>query len=223
MNMTVSRPARLLAATLVLIGSSSALAQSNISTALKYNWTENAGWLNWRDAGSPAASQGVRIGSSIMSGHVWSENVGYITLGDGTPNAGTQYTNSSGTDHGVNIGADGRLSGYAWGENIGWVNFDTFSSLWESNQYARFDRASGRLQGFAWSENIGWINLGNTSRFVAIACRADFNGDGFVNSQDFFDFVNAFFALDPSANYNGDAFINSQDYFDFLTAFFGDC
>ncbi len=35
-------------------------------------------------------------------------------------------------------------------------------------------------------------------------CPADFNGDGPVNSQDFFDFLTAFFAADPLADFNGD-------------------
>lgn len=54
-------------------------------------------------------------------------------------------------------------------------------------------------------------------------CRADFNGDGAVNSQDFFDFLGAFFSLDPSADFNSDAAVNSQDFFDFLGAFFSGC
>jgi len=55
------------------------------------------------------------------------------------------------------------------------------------------------------------------------ACTADFSGDGFVNSQDFFDFLTAFFALAPNADFNHDSFINSQDLFDFLAAFFAGC
>ena len=54
-------------------------------------------------------------------------------------------------------------------------------------------------------------------------CAADFNDDTFVNSQDFFDFITAFFASEPSADFNNDTFINSQDFFDFLTAFFAGC
>jgi trimeric autotransporter adhesin len=55
------------------------------------------------------------------------------------------------------------------------------------------------------------------------SCRADFNADGMVNSQDFFDFVDAFFTGLPSADFNADALINSQDFFDFLAAFFNGC
>lgn len=52
-------------------------------------------------------------------------------------------------------------------------------------------------------------------------CAADWNGDGLVSSQDFFDFLHAFFALE--ADFNADGVTNSQDFFDFLSAFFGGC
>ncbi|MGE3108596.1 MAG: M14 family zinc carboxypeptidase [Phycisphaerales bacterium] len=52
-------------------------------------------------------------------------------------------------------------------------------------------------------------------------CPADVNGDMMVNSQDFFDFLGAFFADD--ADFNHDGMTNSQDFFDFITAFFTPC
>ena len=55
------------------------------------------------------------------------------------------------------------------------------------------------------------------------ACAADFNADSSVNSQDFFDFLNAFFAGGPTADFNADSLVNSQDFFDFLNAFFASC
>jgi hypothetical protein len=55
------------------------------------------------------------------------------------------------------------------------------------------------------------------------ACAADFNADGAVNSQDFFDFLAAFFAGTPSADFNHDGVVNSQDFFELLTALFAGC
>jgi fibronectin-binding autotransporter adhesin len=54
-------------------------------------------------------------------------------------------------------------------------------------------------------------------------CSADFNSDGVANSQDFFDYLTAFFAGAPSADFNHNAVVNSQDFFDFLAAFFAGC
>ena len=55
------------------------------------------------------------------------------------------------------------------------------------------------------------------------ACTADFNADDAVNSQDFFDYLTAFFAGDIAADFNEDDAVNSQDFFDFLAAFFAGC
>jgi probable HAF family extracellular repeat protein len=54
---------------------------------------------------------------------------------------------------------------------------------------------------------------------ILTVCLADFNCDGSANSQDFFDFLNAFFA--GAADFNADGITNSQDFFDFLNVFFG--
>jgi probable HAF family extracellular repeat protein len=67
------------------------------------------------------------------------------------------------------------------------------------------------------SRSEGWVAS------IRPVCRADFNGDDLANSQDFFDFLSAFFAADPDADFNADGTVDSQDFFDFLTAFFAGC
>ncbi len=75
---------------------------------------------------------------------------------------------------------------------------------------------------------VGYGSRVNPARTEALMwrslrCAADFNGDGAANSQDFFDYLNAFFAGDPAADFNADGTLNSQDFFEFVNAFFVGC
>jgi hypothetical protein len=54
-------------------------------------------------------------------------------------------------------------------------------------------------------------------------CPPDLNCDGMVTSQDFFDFLAAFFSNDLAADFNHDNTVTSQDFFDFISAFFTGC
>lgn len=164
----------------VLLGASSTLvADSNISSASKWGWGENVGWLNWADAGDGV--EGVRVHPDHMEGFVWGENIGFINVGNG----GGPYANTDHTDFGVNIDpGTGTLSGFAWGENVGWINFDTDAELGPFNQEARYDEAQDRFFGYAWGENIGWINLDDSTHFVATLCDGDADGSGGVDVND---------------------------------------
>jgi hypothetical protein len=198
---------------------------SNINPSRKFCWGENIGYLNWRDAGSPPASQGARVGLRILSGFVWAENAGWINLGDGTPNsAAGQYGNADGSDCGVNIEAGtGDLFGLAWGENIGWVNFDTRAALGPSGQQARYDAALQRLRGYAWGENVGWINLDDNRIYVSTGCVADFDGNGVTTIDDLFLFLRAWFTQDPSADVDGNNGVTIDDIFVYLNMWFRGC
>lgn len=54
-------------------------------------------------------------------------------------------------------------------------------------------------------------------------CKADFNGDTFLDFTDFDDFVSAFEAGDSRADFNGDTFLDFTDFDDFVTVFEAGC
>jgi hypothetical protein len=54
-------------------------------------------------------------------------------------------------------------------------------------------------------------------------CRADFNGDGFLDFTDFDDFVTAFEAGLAISDFNGDSFLDFTDFDDFVAAFEAGC
>lgn len=70
-----------------------------------------------------------------------------------------------------------------------------------------------RVSGFSTRTGSGQI------RFACCAC--DWNHDGSLNSQDFFDFITPFFS--GNADFNGSGRTDSQDFFDFITCMFTGC
>ena len=58
--------------------------------------------------------------------------------------------------------------------------------------------------------------------FVA-GCPADYNNSGGLTTQDIFDFLNAWFALDTRADFNRSGGLDVPDIFDFLNAWVAGC
>lgn len=213
-----------------------ARAQSNIDAVNKWSWGENVGWSNWYDNG---VTSGARVQTYVLSGFIWSENLGWLYLGSGTPAAGNYYSNAAAGDTGVNIAVNGDLYGFAWGEDIGWVNFGTGVP---APYQARVEvccapppgppPAGGRFHGFVWGENIGWINLepGTVSpMFIGLApgvarSKGDLNGDGLRNGDDIQRFVAVVFtpAIATPAEYcaadmDGNGTVAAADIGPFVT------
>ncbi len=59
--------------------------------------------------------------------------------------------------------------------------------------------------------------------FNQASCVADFNNDGFVNTQDFIAYLGAWSAGDSSADINGDGLVNTQDFIAFLGLWVAGC
>lgn len=185
-------------ACLALAGPALALP-SNVDSVSKFSWSENCGWMNWRDADS--AAQGVRILPAHLQGWVWAENIGWINTGNGN----APYANTNNTNFGINVSPAGELSGFAWSENAGWINFSGGALAVPANP-AMVDWTAERLRGLAWSESIGWINLDDATHFVQFtpACPGDVDGDGMVGLSDIAVLINNWTLTVPPAPLNAD-------------------
>jgi hypothetical protein len=176
-------------------------AATTIDSANRYAYGANIGWADWRGD----TNNGAVIGDYVCSGYIYFANVGWISLGNGSPTNGIQYQNLSAGDFGVNQDGIGNLRGYAYGANIGWINF-------ENTGAPKVDLRTGNLSGYVWSANCGWISLSNAVAFVqtdtvspglldtnglpiawemtyfgqtGVATNADPDGDGMNNLQEY--------------------------------------
>jgi hypothetical protein len=133
--------------------------QSSLATTIDpvnhYAYGANTGWVDSRGD----TNHGAVIGQYVCSGNLYSANVGWINLGNGSPTNQIYYQNLSSNDFGVNQDGLGNLRGYAYGANIGWVNF-------ESTGAPQVNLRTGVFSGSVWSANCGWISLSNAVAYV---------------------------------------------------------
>ncbi|HMN39835.1 MAG TPA: GC-type dockerin domain-anchored protein [Phycisphaerales bacterium] len=69
----------------------------------------------------------------------------------------------------------------------------------------------------------GLLDSPQTTSWFTTRCRADFNGDGGLSTQDIFDFLNAWFVGLPRADFTLSGDLSVQDIFAFLNAWFAGC
>ncbi len=131
--------------------------------AHKYAWGENVGWANAGPTNHEVTAHYYEGSGGWLSGHAWSENTGWVVMGN---LGGGPYVNTTSSNWGVNLAANGDLSGYAWGENVGWINFG------HAQCDAAIDRSSGELSGHAWGENVGWLRFRGVSPDYGVRTRA---------------------------------------------------
>ncbi|MBC7773134.1 MAG: hypothetical protein H7210_11600 [Pyrinomonadaceae bacterium] len=152
---------------------------------------------------------------------------GLIAAAGNNPNVGgvtdTRAANAANATTGLELSIDLDELGWDGTSPIRLTGFITSGDFaFASNQVI-----GGLPDGFGNLAEVRTINFSAYAgdQFVILngepPCLADFNNDGIANSQDFFDFLVAFFA--GNADFNSDGVTNSQDFFDFLVQFFAGC
>ena len=197
---------------LLALGSTAwgASAATTINAANRFAYGANLGWMDWRGDGA----NGAVIGAFVCSGSIYAANVGWISLGDGTPVNGVRYQNNSATDSGVNHDGAGNLAGYAYGANIGWLTFTNRAATGASYDGPKVDLLTGRLSGFVWSANCGWISLNNAQGFVqtdTLDCGPDTDGDGLPDMWEL-QFAANLGLLNGAGDNDGDGFTNAEEF-----------
>lgn len=188
---------------ILLVSLGAGQAATTINPANKYSYGANTGWQDWRGD----TANGAVIGDFVCSGSIYAANVGWISLGSGTPTNGIRYQNNSATDFGVNNDGLGNLRGYAYGANIGWVNFENLGA-------PRVDMVTGKLSGSIYSANCGWISLSNAFAFVqtdTIAPGADTDGDGIADAWEL-SYTNTLTGFTATSDTDSDGFSDKNEY-----------
>lgn len=116
----------------------------------------------------------------------------------------------------VTVSGSGPLS-YQWQRNGAAIPGATTRNLTINNAMA----ADGGSYRVTVTNTCGVTLSSSAIVTVTAACPCDWNASGSLSSQDFFDFIAAFFS--DNADFNNDGQTTSQDFFDFLACFFTGC
>jgi probable HAF family extracellular repeat protein len=137
------------------------------------------------------------------------------TLVGGTYSKATGVSADGSVVVGVADNVAGRDRAFRWTEAEGMQSLGSFSTTTSSSA----DRVSADglvVVGYAYAREMG-------QRAFRWRLATDFNNDRVVNSQDFYEFLGAFFTLMPSADFNSDGEVNSADLLGFLDVFIAGC
>ena len=183
---------------------SSSIASTTVDATNRCAYGANIGWMDGRGD----TNNGAVIGEYVCSGYIYAANVGWISLGSGSPPGGIYYSNTSATDWGVNQDGLGNLRGYAYGANIGWVNF-------EATGAPKVDLATGNFSGYVWSANCGWISLSNALAYVqtdTILAGADSDGDGIPDAWEL-TYTNSLTPFTATSDTDKDGMTDKDEYY----------
>jgi hypothetical protein len=103
-----------------------------------------------------------------------------------------------------------------------------FRETFIPNGTSMFTLPSGVLQfgqDYTWTvtaENDAGVAYSDL-RLLRVRCPSDFDGNTIVSTQDLFDFISAFSAMNPAADFDGNGAVSTQDLFDFITAWQSGC
>ena len=167
-----------------------------------------------------------RVEHNEVSGHPLAEDTAVrlnghlVTINDATENTFV-FSNLASPTGGrpIWLGLTDRTTEgmFRWvsGDNASFRNF----AAGEPNNSGHEDFVQMRAGASTWNDTVALSTELVYGVIEATACPCDWNNDGTLSSQDFFDFLTAFFQGNADFNHSGTT--NSQDFFDFIACFFG--